>query len=121
MSGQWGSTILEFVITFAVVLVLVAVVYWLVRRYSGHGLGRIGRGRVPRLAVIDAMAVDGRRRLILVHQNQPSAAVHCHRIYDRQARHATAADPSQTVSGITPNEPIDDGHQHQHDRECDDA
>lgn len=69
MSGQWGSTILEFVITFAVVLVLVAVVYWLVRRYSGHGLGRIGRGRVPRLAVIDAMAVDGRRRLILVRRD----------------------------------------------------
>jgi flagellar protein FliO/FliZ len=69
MSGQWGSTILQFVITFAVVVVLAAVVYWLVRRYSNGGLGRIGRGRVPRLAVIDAVAVDGRRRLILVRRD----------------------------------------------------
>jgi hypothetical protein len=48
---------------------LVAAVYWLVRRYSSGGLGRIGRGRVPRLAVIDAMAVDGRRRLVLVRRD----------------------------------------------------
>jgi hypothetical protein len=69
MSGQWGSTILQFVITFAVVVVLAGVVFWLVRRYSNGGLGRIGRGRVPRLAVIDAVAVDGRRRLILVRRD----------------------------------------------------
>ena len=46
-----------------------AIVYWLVRRYSTGGLGRIGRGRVPRLAVIDAMAVDGRRRLVLIRRD----------------------------------------------------
>jgi flagellar biogenesis protein FliO len=69
MFGQWGSLILQFAITIAVVLVLVALVYWLVRRYSTGGLGRIGRGRVPRLAVIDAMAVDGRRRLVLIRRD----------------------------------------------------
>ena len=69
MVGQWGSLILQFAITIAVVLVLIALVYWLVRRYSGAGLGRIGRGRVPRLAVIDAMTVDRRRRLVLIRRD----------------------------------------------------
>jgi flagellar biogenesis protein FliO len=69
MFGSWGGIILQIAITLVVVLVLVAAVYWLVRRYSTGGLGRIGRGRVPRLAVIDAMAVDGRRRLVLVRRD----------------------------------------------------
>jgi flagellar biogenesis protein FliO len=69
MFGSWGGMILQVTITLVVVLVLIAAVYWLVRRYSSGGLGRIGRGRVPRLAVIDAMAVDGRRRLVLVRRD----------------------------------------------------
>jgi len=69
MFGEWGALILQLTITVVVVLGLIAVVYWLVRRYSSGGLGRIGRGRVPRLAVIDAMAVDGRRRLVLVRRD----------------------------------------------------
>ena len=69
MFGSWGGLILQFTITLVVVLVLIAAVYWLVRRYSSGGLGRIGRGRVPRLAVIDAMPVDGRRRLVLVRRD----------------------------------------------------
>ena len=69
MFGEWGGLILQLTITVVVVLGLIALVYWLVRRYSSGGLGRIGRGRVPRLAVIDAMAVDGRRRLVLVRRD----------------------------------------------------
>jgi flagellar biogenesis protein FliO len=69
MSGDWGSWIVQFVITVVVVLALIALVYWLVRRYSSGGLGRIGRGRVPRLAIVDAMPVDGRRRLVLVRRD----------------------------------------------------
>jgi hypothetical protein len=69
MFGDWGAVILQFVVTAVVVLGLVAVVLWLVRRYSAGGLGRIGRGRVPRLAIIDAMSVDGRRRLVLVRRD----------------------------------------------------
>lgn len=69
MFGSWGGMILQISITLVVVLALIAVVYWLVRRYSSGGLGRIGRGRVPRLAVIDATPVDGRRRLALVRRD----------------------------------------------------
>jgi flagellar protein FliO/FliZ len=69
MFGEWGGLILQVTISIVVVLGLIAVVYWLVRRYSSGGLGRIGRGRVPRLAIVDAMAVDGRRRLVLVRRD----------------------------------------------------
>ena len=69
MFGEWGGLILQFTITVVVVLGLIAVVYWLVQRYSAGGLGRLNRGRMPRLAVIDAMAIDGRRRLVLVRRD----------------------------------------------------
>ncbi|MBR0957429.1 flagellar biosynthetic protein FliO [Bradyrhizobium japonicum] len=64
-----GSPI-TFIVAFIVVLALIGVAAWLVRRFAG---GRIGantqRGRMPRLAVIDAAAVDGRRRLVLVRRD----------------------------------------------------
>lgn len=64
-----GSPI-TFIVAFIVVLALIGVAAWLVRRFAS---GRIGantqRGRMPRLAVIDAAAVDGRRRLVLVRRD----------------------------------------------------
>src|SRR5690349_22965264 len=65
--GQSGLKILFFVI---VVLALLALAFWLVRRF---GAGRLGggaaRGRQPRLAVIDQANVDGRRRLVLIRRD----------------------------------------------------
>jgi hypothetical protein len=69
MFGDWGALALQFVVTAVVILGLIGIAYWLVRRYSAVGLGRIGRGRVPRLAIMDAMSVDGRRRLVLVRRD----------------------------------------------------
>ena len=65
--GQNGLKILFFVI---VVLALLALAFWLLRRL---GAGRLGggaaRGRQPRLAVIDQATVDGRRRLVLIRRD----------------------------------------------------
>jgi flagellar protein FliO/FliZ len=59
-----------FIFAFAGVLALIGGVAWLVRRFAGNRLGaNTGRGRMPRLAVIDAAAVDGRRRLVLVRRD----------------------------------------------------
>jgi flagellar protein FliO/FliZ len=45
-------------------------VAWAVRRFAGNRLGaNTNRSRMPRLAVIDAAAVDGRRRLVLVRRD----------------------------------------------------
>ena len=64
-----GSPI-TFIVAFIVVLALIGVAAWLVRRFGGSRLGaNTQRGRMPRLAVIDAAAVDGRRRLVLVRRD----------------------------------------------------
>ncbi len=53
-----------------IVLVLIGAAAWLVRKFSSGNAGAgANRGRMPRLAVIDATAVDNRRRLVLVRRD----------------------------------------------------
>src|SRR5450830_45846 len=60
----------RFFIAFLVVLALIGLTAWLVRRFGANRLGGgSARGRQPRLAVIDAATVDGRRRLVLVRRD----------------------------------------------------
>src|SRR5262249_22124187 len=59
-----------FLFAFIVVLGLIGLAAWLVRRFGAQRLGAAGaRGRQPRLAVIDQAAVDSRRRLILIRRD----------------------------------------------------
>jgi hypothetical protein len=61
---------LWYFIAFVIVVALIGVAAWLVRRFAGNSVGGgAARGRMPRLAVIDATAVDGRRRLVLVRRD----------------------------------------------------
>jgi len=65
-----GDNTLRFLFAFVVVLCLIGLTTWLVRRFAPDRLGGANqRGRQPRLAVIDAAAVDGRRRLILIRRD----------------------------------------------------
>jgi hypothetical protein len=60
----------RFIIAFVVVLGLIGLTAWLVRRFASNRLGGgNARGRQPRLAVIDAANVDARRRLILIRRD----------------------------------------------------
>ena len=59
----------RFFIAFLVVLALIGLTAWLVRRFGANRLGNASRGRQPRLAVIDAATVDGRRRLVLIRRD----------------------------------------------------
>jgi hypothetical protein len=59
----------KFVAAFVVVLALIGLTAWLVRRFGANRLGSSARGRQPRLAVIDAANVDGRRRLVLIRRD----------------------------------------------------
>jgi hypothetical protein len=63
------SNTIGFIVVFIAVLALIALAAWLVRRFAGNRLANTNRGRMPRLAVIDAAAVDGRRRLVLVRRD----------------------------------------------------
>jgi flagellar protein FliO/FliZ len=65
--GQRGLKVVLFVI---VVLGLLALAFWLLRRFGGGRLGsNTPRGRRPRLAVIDQATVDSRRRLVLIRRD----------------------------------------------------
>lgn len=64
------SLALRFLIAFLVVLALIGIFFWALRRFGSGGLGTSSsRGRQPRLAVIDYASVDQRRRLILVRRD----------------------------------------------------
>jgi hypothetical protein len=65
--GQTGPKILLLLV---VVLGLLALAFWLLRRFSGGRLGSAAtRGRQPRLAMIDQAAIDNRRRLVLIRRD----------------------------------------------------
>jgi flagellar biogenesis protein FliO len=67
--GESGAVVAQFLITLVVVLLLVGVVIWLVRQFAGARLNGAGRGRGPRLGVIDALSIDSRRKLVLVRRD----------------------------------------------------
>ncbi len=67
--GENGAIILQYVITLAVILALIAMIIWSVRRYGRGTVGPTARGRLPRLAVVDALAIDNKRRLVLVRRD----------------------------------------------------
>src|SRR5215470_1246389 len=65
--GQSGIKVVLFVI---VVLGLLALAFWLLRRFGGGRLvSGATRGRQPRLAIIDQATVDSRRRLVLIRRD----------------------------------------------------
>jgi len=65
--GQTGPKILLLLV---VVLGVLALAFWLLRRFGGGRLGSAAtRGRQPRLAMIDQAAIDNRRRLVLIRRD----------------------------------------------------
>ncbi|MBV8837648.1 MAG: flagellar biosynthetic protein FliO [Alphaproteobacteria bacterium] len=68
--GAEGSLIVRFIVAFVIVLGLIGATFWIIRRFGATRVGAAAqRGRQPRLAVIDAAPVDGRRRLVLVRRD----------------------------------------------------
>jgi len=67
--GENGAIILQYVITLGVILGLIGLVVWAIRRYGGGAAGPATRGRLPRLAVVDTLAIDPKRRLVLVRRD----------------------------------------------------
>src|SRR5580692_12906561 len=64
------SAPVRFFVAFVIVLGLIGVAAWALRRFGPGRLGGVtARGRQPRLGVIDFASVDARRRLILVRRD----------------------------------------------------
>ncbi|WP_187772069.1 flagellar biosynthetic protein FliO [Agrobacterium sp. B1(2019)] len=68
--GAYGNRLIVAVVGVGVALIILAIALWLLRRRSGSApFIRGGRNRQPRLQVLDATAVDARRRLVLVRRD----------------------------------------------------
>jgi hypothetical protein len=67
--GASGAVVAQFLLTLILVLIVVGAVVWLIRRYGGSAFGGMSRSRAPRLALVDTLAIDGRRKLVLVRRD----------------------------------------------------
>jgi len=69
ISGLGLSGPLNLLLAFVVVLALIGVIAWAIRRFTRERLGSAARTRQPRLAVIDTAVVDARRQLIIIRRD----------------------------------------------------
>lgn len=73
MFGSDGSPIVQYVVIFAVIFTALAAIVFTVRRLTGRSLalpGRAGgRGRQPRLGIVDVYELDRARQLILLRRD----------------------------------------------------
>lgn len=68
--GTYGNNLIVAVVGVGLALLVLAIVLWILRRRGGAApFIRGGRNRQPRLQVLDATAVDARRRLVLVRRD----------------------------------------------------
>lgn len=106
LDSLFSSMPMRFVIAFVVVFGLIGLTAWLIRRFGTSRIGESMRGRQPRLAVIEAGAVDGRRRLVLVRRDNvehlimiggPSDIVVEQNIVRGQAARETTSRPAEAL------------------------
>ncbi|SIR01132.1 Flagellar biosynthesis protein, FliO [Rhizobium sp. RU35A] len=70
LMGAYGDRLVLAVAGVALALLVLVLILWLVRRRSGPApFLRGGKNRQPRLQVLDAAAVDARRRIVLVRRD----------------------------------------------------
>src|SRR5262245_21024882 len=69
--GLEFSLPMKFFIAFAIVLILIGTAAYLLRRFGTGGLAATStqRNRQPRLAIVDATAIDARRKLVIVRRD----------------------------------------------------
>jgi flagellar protein FliO/FliZ len=63
------ETYLRFALALVFVLALIALAAWLARRLGLAGALPVQRGRPRRLALVEALALDGKHRLVLVRRD----------------------------------------------------
>jgi hypothetical protein len=67
--GESGAIIAQYVITLAVVVALIVLVVWGLRHFGGGAVRPATRGRLPRLAIVDTLPVDTKRKLVLLRRD----------------------------------------------------
>jgi len=69
MSSFGLSGPVNLLLAFILVLALIGIIAWAVRRVAKQRLGTAARARQPRLAVLDTAAVDARRQLVIIRRD----------------------------------------------------
>src|SRR4051812_48749938 len=69
ISGLGLSGPVNLLLAFVLVLVLIGVIAWAIRRIAKERSGSAARTRQPRLAVLDTVAVDARRQLVIIRRD----------------------------------------------------
>jgi flagellar protein FliO/FliZ len=64
------SDYMRFVIALAFVLALIAILSWAVRRYGVAGRATARRGKSRRLQIVEILAIDSRRRVVLLRRDE---------------------------------------------------
>jgi len=69
--GSELGTLARVVVAILIVIGLIALTIWLIRRFGPVTLSKSGvaRGRQPRLALLESAAIDARRRLVLIRRD----------------------------------------------------
>lgn len=67
--GATGATVVRYAVALAVVIGLLLLLRWVLRNYAIGGQLSIGRGRQNRLTIVEQIALDQRRRLLLVRRD----------------------------------------------------
>ncbi|MGH6760217.1 MAG: flagellar biosynthetic protein FliO [Phyllobacterium sp.] len=67
--GESFAPLAGFILLFLAVILAIILVFWILRRLAGGTFVAGGRNRVARLSVMDAAAVDNRRRLVLIRRD----------------------------------------------------
>ena len=66
--GGTGNSVLTAIFALAAVIVAILLVLWLLKLLQG-ATGNIGRGRNRRLAVVDSLALDPKRQLLIIRRD----------------------------------------------------
>jgi flagellar protein FliO/FliZ len=64
------DTYLQFLLALVVVLALIVALAWVARRFHLIGAGFVGPAGKRRLSIVEAAALDAKRRLVLVRRDQ---------------------------------------------------
>lgn len=67
--GATGATVVRYALALAVVAGLLLLLRWVLRNYATGGQLSIGRSRQNRLTIVEQVALDQRRRLLLVRRD----------------------------------------------------
>jgi flagellar protein FliO/FliZ len=117
--GEGTSLPVRFFVAFVVVFALIGITAWLIRRFGSGALGGAGaRGRAPRLAVIEAGAVDGRRKLVLIRRDNTEhlimiggptdIVVEANIVRGQSTREAPGSRPSSAVENLARALPVEE-------------